>query len=72
MLIQTLCSRLEQNFDEFVGELGPYLNHSLKDKRTLKQAASTISEICHFVESSQIKEGFTEYIPVLFNHLQGE
>lgn len=69
MMMQTLCYKLESQFDQFVTHIGPYLFHSLKDTKTLKQASSTITSICTYVQSKQILEGFKDYTPVLFNHL---
>jgi hypothetical protein len=46
MVIQALASQLEAQFDEFVPSIGPYLLHAIKEENTLKQGASTITEIC--------------------------
>lgn len=72
MMIQTLCYRLETRFDQFVPMIGPYLLHSLKNIKTLQQAVNTISQLCTYVESSQILSGFKDYVPLLFEHLNDD
>lgn len=68
-MIQTLCTKLESEFDQFVDDIGPFLFHSLKETKTLKAGASTISDLCTIVESKKITGAFKEYIPLLFSHL---